>query len=140
MGRRIAAVVVGIIVASCNVFLIERLGHRLYPPPTGLDFSQADVVANYMSSLPAGAFVVVLGGFAMATLIGGFVCAAIARRRPFLYAGIIGALMLAATLAELMMVPHPLWFSITAIVLIIAATVLAGRLAGRIGSWPAAGD
>jgi hypothetical protein len=129
MGRRIAAVVVGIVVAFSLVFCIELIGHRVYPAPADLDFHQPDVVAKYMQTLPVGAFLFVLGGFALATLGGGFVAARIAGDRPYLFAGIIGALMLAATIANLMMIPHPLWFSVSAIALIVGAMVLAGRLA-----------
>ncbi len=131
MGRKIAAVLTGIVVAFALVFVIEMIGHRVYPPPSDLDFTQPDIVAGYMQTLPAGAFMFVLAGFALATLAGGFVAARIARSQAFLFAGIIGALMLAATVANLLMIPHPLWFSITAIALILVSTVLAGRLARR---------
>jgi hypothetical protein len=129
MGRKIAAVLVGIFVAFGLVFCIEAIGHKVYPTPPGLDFSKPEVVAEFMKTLPAGAFMFVLGGFAIATLIGGFIAARIAGVKPFVFAGIIGVLMLAATTANLMMIPHPLWFSVTSIALIVVATVLAGRLA-----------
>lgn len=131
MGRRIAAVLVGIFVAFGLVFCIEMIGHQVYPAPSGLDFHKPEVVAEYMKTLPIGAFMFVLGGFALGALGGGFVAARIAGVKPFVFAGIIGALMLAATIANLMMIPHPLWFSIAAIALIVVATVLAGRLAKR---------
>ncbi len=131
MGRKIAAVLAGIVIAFSLVFAIEMVGRQVYPPPAGLDYSKPEVVASYMNTLPAGAFMFVLGGFAVATLAGGFVSARIARVRPLLFAGIIGALMLAATVANLLMIPHPLWFSISAITLIILSTILAGRLARR---------
>lgn len=129
MGRKIAAVLIGIVVAFSVVFVVELIPSRLYPPPSGLDFTQADVVANYMRSLPVAAFLWVLCGFILGAFIGGWVCARIARARPYLYAGVIGTVVLAATIANLVMIPHPIWFSLTAIVLIIAATFLAGRLA-----------
>lgn len=131
MVRKIAAVLAGIVVALALVFIIEMVGHQVYPPPAGLDFTKPEVVASYMQTLPAGAFVFVLTGFAVATLVGGWVCATIARGRPMLFAGVIGVLMLAATVANLLMIPHPLWFSISAITLIILSTILAGRLARR---------
>jgi hypothetical protein len=131
MGRKIAAVLVGIVVAFALVFCVELVGHQVYPTPEGLDFTQPEVVADFMKTLPFGAFAFVLGGFALATFFGGFVAAKIARDRPFLYAGIIGALMLAATSANLLMIPHPLWFSITSLALIVVAMILAGRLARK---------
>ena len=131
MIRRIAAVLIGIVAAVAVVFVVEMVGHNVYPPPTDLDFTQPEVVTAYMKTLPIGAFVFVLGGFALATFIGGFVAAKIVGDRPGLYAGIVGALMLCATGANLLMIPHPLWFSATAIALILAATVMAARLARR---------
>lgn len=131
MARKIAAVFLGIVVALALVFVVEMLGHQVYPPPTDLDFTRPEVVTSYMQTLPIGAFIFVLGGFALATLGGGFVAAKVARDRPNLHAGIIGVLMLCATGANLLMIPHPLWFSVTAVALIIVATVLAARLARK---------
>ena len=78
MGRKIAAVLTGIVVAFSVVFVIELIPSRLYPPPSGLDFTQADVVANYMRSLPVAAFLWVLCGF----ILGAFTAAGSARGSP----------------------------------------------------------
>ena len=39
MGRNIAAGVAGILVAVGLVWMVEMVGHSVYPPPPDLDFS-----------------------------------------------------------------------------------------------------
>jgi hypothetical protein len=39
MGRNIGAGILGVVVAVALVWVIEMLGHSIYPPPPGLDFS-----------------------------------------------------------------------------------------------------
>ena len=55
----------------------------------------------------------------------------IARASFLRMAIIVGAFMLAATIVNLRMIPHPTWFAVTGIVLIIVMIPLAARLAGR---------
>jgi hypothetical protein len=127
MLRRILAVLVGLVVAFGTVALVEWFGHQVYPPPPDLDFTNAVMIKAYISTLPLGAFLFVLLAWFSGTLAGGMVACRIAQSNPVIFASIIGAMMLVATIANLMMIPHPTWFSITAIVLIAAGTLLAIR-------------
>lgn len=49
--------------------------------------------------------------------------------RPLLFAGIVGTFVLAATIANLVMLPHPTWFAAIGIVGIVLAAVAAGAVA-----------
>ena len=128
MTRKIMAVLLGIITAVACVTGIEALGHAIYPPPIDLDVGDTEQMAEYMQSVPLGALLSVLAAWTFATLIGGVVAGKISGEKPLVFATIIGAFMMAASVSTLIMIPHPTWFSITAIVLIILATLLASRL------------
>jgi MFS family permease len=128
MTRKIIAVLLGIITAFASVAGIESLGHTIYPPPIGLDMNDTEQMAEYMQLVPLGALLAVLAAWTIATLVGGVVAGKIADEKPLVFASIIGSLMMAASVSTLIMIPHPTWFSITAIVLIVLATLLASRL------------
>lgn len=129
MIRKILAVIAGAALAVALITAIDRIGHWWYPAPGDLDFGNEEIVASYIASLPAGAFLIVLAGWGLGALCGGILAALIAREKPVLLATIIGALVALGTVMTLLSLPHPLWFSITAIVVIAVMTVLAGRIA-----------
>jgi len=131
MTRKILAVLFGMITAFVLVAGIEALGHKAYPPPPGLDVTNAEQLAEYMQMVPLGALAWVLAAWTIATLVGGMVACSISKGNALIYASVIGALVMAATITNLMMIPHPRWFSITAIVLIVVATLIAAFLSDK---------
>ena len=130
MGKNIAAGIAGVVVALALVWLIEMVGHSVYPPPPNLNFADADVMRDYISKLPIGAFLFVGGAWFVATLCGTFAACKIGTAKPIVFAGVVGGLMLIATVANLIMIPHPLWFSILGV----AGVVVAAWLGMKFGA------
>ncbi len=128
MGKNIAAGVAGVVVAGLLVWLVEMLGHSVYPPPPDLDFADADAMRAYVATLPVGAFLFVGGAWFVATLAGTFTACRIGTAKPIIFAGVVGGLMLVATAVNLVMIAHPLWFSILAVAGIIVAAWLGMKL------------
>lgn len=128
MLRNIIAGIVGLIVAVALVALIESLGHVVYPPPANLDFSDPDVMRPYISTLPIGALLFVLFAWFIAAFVGTMIACMIGNAKPLIYAVVVGGLMLVATVTNLIMIPHPLWFSITAVFGIVGSAWLALQL------------
>jgi len=129
MVRRIAAAVLGIVVAGLIVAAIKKLGHSVYPVPPDIDFRDPVQFGNYVEGLPIGAFIFVDGGWTSGTLGGDLLACFIARERPFVYSAIVGGFILVATIANLVMIPHPLWFSIGALIAIAVMTYFTGIIA-----------
>jgi hypothetical protein len=124
--RRIGGVVAGLAIGVILIMIVEDIGVRVYPPPAGIDIHDTKAMQKMMASMPIGAFLFVLAGFLIATTAASFVASRIARRSA---AGIVvGALFLVAGIANLLMVPHPIWFWIACIVVFIAATIAGTRL------------
>jgi len=126
--RTVVAVVVGTVVAFVLVGVIEAVGELAYPPPAGVDFRAPGQLASYMERLPAGALAFVLAAWIVATFAGGLVAAWIARPRAALAAAIVGALVLAATIMNVVLIPHPAWMVAAGVAGIAVAAWLAGRL------------
>ena len=126
--RIVIAVVVGTVVAFVLVGVIEAVGELVYPPPADVNPGRPDQLASYMQRLPGGALAFVLAAWIVATFLGGLVAAWIARSRTALAAAIVGALVLAATIANFVLIPHPGWMIAAGVVGIPIAAYLAGRL------------
>ncbi len=129
MVKKVAAAVLGIIAAGVIVAIVEALGHTVYPIPPDVDFNDSVQFGNYVKSLPIGAFLFVAGGWTLATLGGALLACFIAKEKPFVYSGIVGGFILVATVANLMMIPHPLWFSVSALIAIAVMTYVTGVIA-----------
>jgi len=132
MLRKILGVIAGALLAFLLVMLLEAVINYAMAP-AAIDPSDTEGMKEMMANMPASAFLAVLLTYFLATLAGGFVAAKIARERWA--AWVVAGLILAATLANVAMLPHPLWFTLSAVVLIAAAGWLGGQLAfGGIGS------
>ena len=121
MVKNIAAGIAGVIIAVGLVWLIEMIGHAVYPPPPDIDFSNADAIRGYIANLPPGAFLFVGCGWFIGTLCGTMAACRIGTAPPWTSALVIGGFMLAATAFNLTTIPHPLWFSVVGIAAIVVA-------------------
>ncbi len=127
--KKIAAAVIGIVVAGGIVFAVESLGHAVYPLPPDLDMSDPVQFGNYVESLPIGAFAFVAGAWVLGTIGGGLLACFIAGEKPRVYSAIVGGFILVATIANLITIPHPLWFSISSLFAIAVMTYVTGSIA-----------
>ncbi len=138
VSRKILAVVFGIVVAVVLIIAIEALGHAVYPVPDGLDLTDPEALQTYVMDAPIAALLFVLGAWLVATLVGGLLACFIAKESPLVYSAIIGGLVLLGTILNLMSIPHPTWFSITAISAIIATIFVTSRLGSSFVAAPEA--
>jgi hypothetical protein len=129
MLKNVGANVVGIVVAFLTVMLIDRVGHMWYPPPPGLDFSDPDAIRPYLATLPVGAFLFILASSVAAAFIGTLVACHIGTANRLLFGGVVGGIVLAATIANFIAIPHPLWLALGTIAGIVLSTWFAMRLA-----------
>ncbi|MDP1631355.1 MAG: hypothetical protein Q8L66_08040 [Caulobacter sp.] len=123
-------VVVGIVVGFAIVMGGEALGHRVFPPPGGVDFTDPVAVKAMIAGMPVAALIMLVVGWAVAAFAASAVALLVSqrdRRAGFIASGVV----LAATVANLLMLPHPLWVSVTAVVGIGLAALAADRLLAR---------
>ena len=127
--RSVLAVILGIVAAGLLIWVVEGVGHRVYPPPEGVDFHDPQAVAAIMEEIPLGALLFVLLAWGVGTLAGGWLAALVAGRSATLYALIVGAVMLAGGIMNRVMIPHPVWFWILGVLVFLPAAWLGARLA-----------
>ena len=126
--RTATGIVLGTITAFVLVGVIEAIGERVFPTPAGIDLRSPAVLETYVQRLPAGALAFVLAAWIVGTFLGALVAARIARPRAVLAAAIVGALVLAATIANVAMIPHPAWMIAVGVAGIVVAALVAGRI------------
>jgi hypothetical protein len=112
MGRNIGAGVLGVIVAVILVWVIEEIGHSIYPPPPGLDFSDPEAMKAYVDSLPLGALLSVAIAWFAGSLGGTFAACRLGAARSIVYAPIVGGMMFVGAAINFAAIPHPWWFLI----------------------------
>ena len=132
--RSILAVIAGFVAASAVMMIVETANGRLLYPELG---KQAEGVTDrqeikaIMASAPVGALVVVLVGWALGSVAGGFLATLISRKPPGAHAFVLGALLTLAGVANNLMLPPPFWFWIATFAVFLPATYVGARLVSR---------
>ncbi len=129
MARNILSVMVGVILAFVLVAVIETSGHLVFPPPEGMDPSDPESIAAAMEEIPAVALLPVLIAWAVGSFGGAFLAARLAGSSKTTCALIVGVLVMAAGIFNLVAIPHPLWFTVVSLLVFLPAAYLGGRLA-----------
>jgi hypothetical protein len=84
-----------------------------------------------MAALPRAALLLVLVGWALGTFAGAYVAGRLARRVPIAHGLVVGVLFLAAGVANMLMLPHPIWMWMAGVAAFLAGGYGGGRLAAR---------
>ena len=142
MVRKILAVVVGIVAGSIVNMAIVTLSNNLYPYPETVDPNDFDAVRAHIEAngMAMGAMLLILAAHSIGSLASGLVCGLIAKRPWYAAAIGLGLLWTAGGIAMLMILPAPLWFQITDVVLYVPAAILGVMIGGGITATKVAGD
>lgn len=136
MGRNIAAGVAGIVVAFALVWIVEKIGHAVYPPPADLNFADAEAMRDYVATLPYGALLFVAAAWFTGATAGTCAACAIGAARPMYMAVVVGGVVFIAASINLLMIPHPIWFSVLGLAGILVGAAL-GTMCKRAAAGPA---
>ena len=130
--RSVLAVIAGFAAATVVMLVIESInGHVLYPELGKLaeGVTDPEAIRAIMASAPVGAFLVVLFGWVLGSLLGGLVAAWIGSNAPVAHALVLGAVLTLAGIANNMMLPPPMWFWIVSLLVFLPAAFVGARLA-----------
>jgi len=129
--RSIAAVIAGFVVASIIMTAVEALNGRVFYPEIAKaaeGVTDRETVRALLASAPAGALLVVIAGWILGSLAGGWTTARIAAHARLRHALVLGALLTLAGIANNLMIPPPLWFWVVGLIVMIPAAYMGGRL------------
>jgi hypothetical protein len=94
--RSVLAVVVGFVAASLVMMALETLNGRYLYPELGRaaeGMTDREAIGSLLASAPVGAFLVVIFGWTLGSVVGGLVAAWIAGRARAGHALVLGALL-----------------------------------------------
>jgi MFS family permease len=129
--RTLLALLAGFVVGTAAIMLVETAnGHLLYPElgKAAEGVTDREVLRQLLATAPAGAFVVVLAGWALGTMVGGWIAAKIARRAPSAHALALGAIITLGAIANNLMLPPPAWFWVAGVLVPLASGGLTARM------------
>ena len=130
--RSILAVIVGFVAASVVMMCIEWVNGHIFHPELGKmaeGVTDREALRTLMAGAPVSAFLVVLFGWTLGSLVGGLVAAWIAASAQIGHALVVGGLLLLAGVANNVMIPPPGWFWITSLLVFLPAAYAGARLA-----------
>jgi hypothetical protein len=125
--------------AMVTVGVLEAVGHLIFPLPPGTDPYDPEQLRAIMDKIPPGAMIAVLMAWGAGSLVGGFTAAAIAGRAHVVHALIVGGLQFACSVITMLMIPHPLWFLLASIVIVVPSSWLGAKVAKALLKTPPPG-
>jgi hypothetical protein len=121
----------GLVVGFLFVAGIEGVSSALHPAPPGLDMNDPVALASFMKTIPTGLMLLVLLAWAVGTFAGAWVAARLARRSKLTHGLVIGVVFLLAGVANMGMIPHPVWMWVLGVAQFLPAAYLGAKLAAR---------
>ncbi|SEK83667.1 hypothetical protein SAMN05428989_0900 [Pseudoxanthomonas sp. GM95] len=102
---------------------------HLYRLPAGADFYTVSNLAEYALAAPREALACLIGGCALAGLLGGWAAARMSAAHRGGAAITVGALVMGAVIALAVFVPFPAWVTVASLLLPIPMALCATRMA-----------
>lgn len=128
--RNILAVIVGLVAGSAVNMGIIMISGSIIPPPEGVDNTTVEGLKAGIHLFQPKHFLFPFLAHAIGTFVGALLTAIIAANRKMLFALIIGLFFLVGGIANVLMLPSPIWFTIVDLVgAYIPMAYLAGKLA-----------
>ena len=128
MARNIISVMAGVILGLMIIMGVESAGHSLFPLPQDVEFNDPQMLKQVMHLIPIQALLAVLAAWALGSFGGGWLAARLAPEKPTAHALFVGCVLMLAGIANLFMIPHPLWFTVIGVLLFIPAAWLGSKL------------
>lgn len=122
-------ILAGIVTAALTIFLGETVLHNISPAPAGFDENNVESVAAFIKGLSSTHWLMLLGVYFLAALIGGYVTHLICRDIKYKPALVVGLGLLITTFLTFYEIGnHPLWVWLGSAVAILAGAWIGGRM------------
>ena len=128
MRQKLVAVFAGFFFGAGVIATIEWLGHKAFPLPPGIDANDPASLAANAHLIPVGAMAMVVVAWFLGTLAAVTLATKFAPESRRGIALVLGLLFLAAGLANLTMIPSPVWMCIGGVLAFPAGAALGLRL------------
>ena len=128
--RKLLGVIAGVVALGVTVWIVEMISHMIWAPPAGVDVSDPAQLAKLMDMVPLEAKIAVVVAWFLGAFAGAWVGAKVAQWAP---AGLIVVLVgIGFGAMTLIMIAHPLWMQVAAVVAPLVGGWVATKLPGRV--------
>jgi len=130
--RSAAALIAAFVAASLVMMICEMInGKVLYPEmaKAAQGITDRESMRALLAAAPAGAFLVVLAGWVLGSLTGGWLAARMAVRSGVAHGLGLGVLLTLAAVANNLMLPPPLWFWCASLAVLLPSAYTGARCA-----------
>jgi hypothetical protein len=123
--RNALSVIAGLLAGGVVTMVIEMLGMMIYPPPPDLE------PAELMKQIPVGALLMVELAYASGSVMAGIVVGQLGVAKHPVLAVIVGMVLTAWGIVNLVMLPHPTWFAVLSTLTFVPLAVHGSRLVAK---------
>lgn len=116
------ATVLGILAAGISIWVFELLGHMLFPIPFKIQMDDLEAFKAAMFKIPFKSLLAVVIAHGLGLLIGLFAARKVDSSTTAPMYGVASFIML-FTVINLLMIPHPIWFTLADIGIILLTTI-----------------
>ena len=110
--RNVLAVIVGLVIGSILNGSIISISDKIIAPPLGADVKTLEGLKASLHLFEPKHFIMPFLAHALGTLLGAFLAALIGASVKMRLAMIVGFIFLAAGIANVIMLPAPMWFNV----------------------------
>ncbi len=107
--KNVLSVLGALCAALLVIFITEMVSHKLYPEPAGFDIKNKQMVSDYINNLPLGAFMMLILGWFLGAIAAGSTATYLDPENALRRCRVVGAILFAATVFNLIEFPHPIW-------------------------------
>ncbi|GMQ82414.1 MAG: hypothetical protein BMS9Abin05_1866 [Rhodothermia bacterium] len=124
--RRALGIVAGLVTGFILVYVLEMIGHLIFPPPEGIEMMSREEITRIMAEIPFGGLVSVVIAWFFGTLGAAFVATRVGQDSTMTAAYIIGSFEIGFGAINFYSIPHPTWMIVTGL-----AAFVSGAHIGR---------
>lgn len=133
MAKKILSVVAGLIVHTIFVFLLEMIGHLIFPHPEGMENIMnlpKEEMQVMMDSLDVGSFIIMVVGWGLGAMLGAAVASKILPSYWKTSSFVIGVIVALMVLLMTFAIPHPTWVVVVGLIIPIPMAYVGGKMFG----------
>ena len=127
--RRVIGIVAGLVTGFVLVYLLQMLGHLIFPPPKGIDMMNREEIARIMDEIPLGGHLSVVIAWFVGTLGAAFVATRVGQETTMTAAYIIGGIEIGFGAINFLSIPHPTWMIVAGLLAFAAGAHVGGKTA-----------
>lgn len=126
--RNTLVVIIAIVIGGLIIYFSEMLIKIIFPLPSHIDPMDMESLKSYLPTAPVGSFALLILAHAAAAFISGWLISIFAKTNIQFLALITGLIWTLVGVTNIVMLPHPIWFSIADTCVFLPMTILGTKL------------